>query len=265
MKKTAARGKQKKNAHAARNHPAGGVCTGRVSRYFIQGPERAASTRRLFSGLAPRYDLVNDAQSAGLHRLWKRRLLRGMKLRSGERLLDLACGTGDLAWHAARQARVVGGDFSAEMLRRARARARRAAVAPPSWTLLDSSSLPFREGAFDAAVVGYGLRNFAAPEAALDELRRVLRRGGRLGILDFGKPAHRLVRAGYERWLRTVSPWFGRIFFGDAAAYAYIAESLAAYPEPEGVSAWLRSAGFAEVRLERLCLGAMTIHRARKP
>lgn len=263
MKGAAARGKQKKRAHAARNRSAVGVCTGRVSRYFIQGPERSLAARRLFSRLAPRYDLVNDAQSAGLHRLWKRRLLRGMELRPEQRLLDLACGTGDLAWRAARRTRAVGGDFSAEMLRRARAR--REAEAPPSWALLDGSALPFRENSFDAAVVGYGLRNFAAPEAALGELHRVLRRGGRLGILDFGKPAHRFVRAAYERWLRTVSPWFGRIFFGDAAAYAYIADSLEAYPEPEGVGAWLRSAGFAEVRLERLCLGTMTIHRARKP
>ncbi|MCC7518483.1 MAG: ubiquinone/menaquinone biosynthesis methyltransferase [Verrucomicrobiae bacterium] len=234
-----------------------------MKRYPTHGPERAAAVRRLFSGLARRYDLVNDVQSAGLHRLWKRRLLRGMELRPEQRLLDLACGTGDLAWRAASRTRVVGGDFSTPML--VRARARRTSGAAPSWTLLDGLALPFHSGSFDAAVVAYGLRNFADPPAALRELFRVLRSGGRLGILDFGKPPQRFVRAAYDRWLRMAPPLLGFWFFRDAEAYAYIAESLAAYPEADGVSAWLRAAGFGGVRFERLCLGAMTLHRASKP
>lgn len=238
----------------------------RVSRYSIQGPGRADAVRGLFSGLAPRYDLVNDVQSAGLHRAWKRRLLRGATVGPGGRLLDLACGTGDLAWRAARAmpvARIVGGDFSPEMLRTARAR--RNAGPTPCWTLLDGLALPFRDASFDATVIAYGLRNFADPGAALREVFRTLRSGGRLGVLDFGKPPSRFVRAVYERWLRGVPPVLGRVFFGDAEAYAYIAESLAAYPEPEGVSGWLRAAGFVGVTFERLCLGTMTIHRAVKP
>lgn len=236
---------------------------GRVSRYSTQGPARAASVRSLFSGLAHRYDLVNDIQSAGLHRLWKRRLLRMSRTAPGQRLLDLACGTGDLAWRAASFARVVGGDFSLEMLRRAKAR--RMDRPPPAWALLDGLALPFRGGSFDAAVVAYGLRNFADPAMALTEIYRVLRPGGRVAILDFGKPPSRLVRAAYDRWLRSAQPILGHLFFGDADAYAYIAESLAAYPEPEGVSAWIRVAGFDGVDYERLCCGTMTIHRGRKP
>ncbi len=239
---------------------------GRVSRYSIQGPGRAAAIRGLFSGLAPRYDLVNDIQSAGLHRAWKRRLLRVAATGPGERLLDLACGTGDLAWRATRTtplARVVGGDFSQEMLRRARSRGDGGST--PSWTLLDSLSLPFHDASFDAVVIAYGLRNFTDPIASLREIFRTLRPGGRLGVLDFGKPPSRFVRATYERWLRNIQPILGRVFFGNAEAYAYIAESLAAYPEPEGVSAWLRVAGFGGVAFDRLCLGTMTIHHARKP
>jgi demethylmenaquinone methyltransferase/2-methoxy-6-polyprenyl-1,4-benzoquinol methylase len=236
---------------------------GRLTRYPTQGPRRAPAVRSLFSGIARRYDLVNDLQSAGLHRLWKRRLLRGLALRPGQRLLDLACGTGDLAWRATPAARVVAGDFSEEMLRVARAR--RARAPAPAWALLDGLSLPFRGGSFDAATVGYGLRNFADPPLALRELHRVLRPGAALGILDFGKPPSRPVRALWEFWLRVAPPLLGRLVFGDAEPYAYIARSLAAYPEPEGVSEWLRAAGFAGVSVQRLCLGAMTIHLATRP
>jgi demethylmenaquinone methyltransferase / 2-methoxy-6-polyprenyl-1,4-benzoquinol methylase len=230
-----------------------------VKSYYQPDEQRASAVRDLFGTIAPRYDLINDLQSFWLHRVWKRKLIRLAAPRSGERALDICCGTGDIAAGLAqRGATVCGLDFSAEMLRIA-ARKR----PHPFWIQADAQQIPFRDGCFDIATVGYGLRNLADWQRGISEMRRVSKKGGRLLILDFGKPQNSLWRAIYFTYLRRAVPLHGRIFCRNAAAYAYILESLENYPAQEGVAAELQRIGCAEVRTINLLGGIMSIHFAR--
>lgn len=214
--------------------------------------------RELFGAIAPRYDLINDLQSFGLHRLWKRRLVNLAAPRPHERALDVCCGTGDLAAGLARRgAMVCGLDFSLPMLAVALKRA--PAI---QWLQADAQEVPFPDKYFDIVTVGYGLRNLASWQRGIEEMRRVAKPGGRLLILDFGKPANALWRAVYFAYLRRAVPLHGRVFCGNAAAYAYILESLENYPAQEGVAAELDRIGCAQVRTINLLGGIMSIHCA---
>ena len=235
--------------------------------FFDTGPERAAKVQGLFARIAPRYDLINDLQSLGLHRYWKRRLIRLARVQAGVQALDLCCGTGDLALALARRgAEVVGLDFSQPMLEVAQRRK----LTPPRalrnlhFIRADAQRLPFPDNSFDIVTVGYGLRNLACWEAGLGEMQRVARPGGRLLALDFGKPAHALWRSLYFGYLRLFVPWFGRLFFRNASAYAYILQSLEHYPGQQGVAAKMRELGLDTVRVINLVGGAMSINYAEK-
>jgi demethylmenaquinone methyltransferase/2-methoxy-6-polyprenyl-1,4-benzoquinol methylase len=248
------------------------------NRFYDPGEQRSAKVRDLFAAIAPRYDLVNDLQSFGLHRWWKRRSIQLARARPGERALDLCCGTGDLAFALARQgARVVGLDFSAPMLAVARARSRerprtasasnppQPATRNPQFLRGDALNLPFPDASFHIVIIGYGLRNLADFEQGLREMSRVAKPGGRLLVLDFGKPDHALWRAIYFGHLRWLAPMFGKIFCGDPATYAYILESLEHYPAQEGVAAKMRELRCADVRVVNLLGGVMSIHYGEKP
>ena len=212
--------------------------------------------RKLFGTIAPRYDLINDLQSFWVHRLWKGRLIRLAAPRKGERALDVCCGTGDLAAAlAGRGAMVCGLDFSAEMLSMARGK-----TPDVFWVQGDAQQLPFRDEGFDIVTVGYGLRNLADWRRGIHEMRRVTKPAGRLLILDFGKPRNALWRKMYFAYLRTAIPLHGRLFCGNAAAYAYILESLQNYPAQEGVATELKSIGCKEVQTINLLGGVMSIH-----
>ncbi len=227
---------------------------------YSSGPERSHRVRQLFSRIASRYDLINDVQSFGMHRLWKRTLIRSANIRAGERALDVCCGTGDIAVRLAQAgATVVGSDFTPEMLVQARARSEQI-----KWVQADALELPFPNDHFDVVTIGYGLRNLSDFPRGVRELVRVLKPGGRLLILDFGKPANRLWRAVYFAYLRAVVPMFGLIFCGDSAAYSYILESLEHYPAQEGVTTLLNQSNCAEVRVENFFGGAMSLHIATK-
>lgn len=240
--------------------------------YYDPGTQRAAKVGDLFAAIAARYDLINDLQSFGLHRLWKRRLVHLARPRPGERALDVCCGTGDLAFALARQgAEVVGLDFSDAMLAVARQRAERS-VAPrhpapgprPQFLAGDAQQLPFGDGQFDIVTVGYGLRNLARWQTGLKEMWRVAKPGGRLLVLDFGKPDNVLWRRLYFAYLRLVVPWLGKLVCGNAAAYAYILESLSHYPAQRGVAALMSELGGTEVRIVKLLGGLMTINAGKK-
>ncbi|MDD2707766.1 MAG: bifunctional demethylmenaquinone methyltransferase/2-methoxy-6-polyprenyl-1,4-benzoquinol methylase UbiE [Verrucomicrobiae bacterium] len=216
----------------------------------------------LFEKVARRYDLINDLQSLGLHRRWKQRVVEKLAFPAGGRILDLACGSGDLALQIQRrdpQTAVFGGDLSRTMLRIA---ARRQAADSIRWLNLDALRLPFRDQTFHAVTIGYGLRNFPDRPAALDEIRRILKPGGRLVILEFAHPPSRPMRILYSIFLRTFPPLFGWLLLGDRAAYDYILESLARYPTPIEISRLLEAHGFSEAVCDPLMGGAMTIHSA---
>ncbi|HEV8543374.1 MAG TPA: bifunctional demethylmenaquinone methyltransferase/2-methoxy-6-polyprenyl-1,4-benzoquinol methylase UbiE [Verrucomicrobiae bacterium] len=230
-------------------------------KYYAPGPERAKRVQELFARIAFRYDLINDLQSLGLHRLWKRRLVLESRISSGLRTLDLCCGTGDLAVRFAKEcATVFACDFSPQML----AQARRRLGQDAELVQADALHLPFDSQQFDVIAIGYGLRNLADFEQGLSEMHRVLKRGGRLLILDFGRPANLLWRTLYFSYLRVVVPLFGFIFCGDAAAYAYIIESLKNYPAQQGIAEMLGNLGF-HVEVTNFLGGIMSLHAAAKP
>jgi demethylphylloquinol methyltransferase len=249
-----------------------------ANRYYQPGSERAHRVEALFNRVAARYDRLNDLQSLGLHRLWKRALVRQTRAIPGTRVLDVCCGTGDLALGLCQPGvQVVGVDFSASMLAGARNRGRSGTrrvdttlepalheKAAPAWVRADALHLPFAAESFDAVTIGYGLRNLSSFEDGLREFWRVTRPTGRLLILDFGKPSNRLVRFLYFSYLRLLVPWFGRLGCGDADAYGYILESLRHYPAQDGMAALLRTVGWEPGESRDWLGGAMNLTTACK-
>lgn len=236
--------------------------------YYQPGEQRAARVNALFNRIARRYDLINDLQCLGLHRLWKRRVVRLAMPGPGQRALDVCCGTGDLAFAlAARGGEVTALDFSEAMLAVARERAARGEPSAnlPQFLRGDAQQLPFADHSFDIVTVGYGLRNLASWERGLQEMWRVARPGARLVALDFGKPANAAWRAAYFAYLRLAVPVFGKLFAGDAQAYAYILESLQHYPAQQGLAAEMRRLGCRDVRVFEPLGGVMGINVGVKP
>ena len=247
-----------------------------TNRFYAPGEQRAERVGQLFGAIATRYDLLNDIQSLGLHRLWKRRLIRLSQPKPGLPALDVCCGTGDIAFRLASEGvEVMALDFSEPMLRVARERALKVdsrskrhsarTVSAPEFIQGDAMQLPFRDGRFDVVTVGYGLRNLTDWRIGLKEMTRVSRSGGRVLVLDFGKPPNRLVRAIYFAYLRVMVPCFGFVFCGNASAYAYILESLRHYPAQEGVAEEMRRLGLERIEVHHLLGGMMSINVGIKP
>ncbi len=209
--------------------------------------------RRMFDRIAPVYDLMNRVMTAGLDQRW-RRLTVAAVVRPGDRVLDACCGTGDLAI-AARNAGgdVVGLDFSARMLERARRKSESIA-----WVEGDALSLPFGDGSFGAATVGFGVRNLADLERALGELRRVLVPGGRLAILEITTPRG-LLAPFYRVWFDRIVPLLGRALKG-GAAYEYLPASVRRFPGPDDLAGLMQDAGFEDVRYRLLAGGIVALH-----
>ena len=211
--------------------------------FYDAGNQRAAKVNDLFAAIARRYDLINDLQSFGLHRLWKRRVANLARIRGGDRALDLCCGTGDIALALARRdATTTGLDFSKQMLEVAKGRGEKAGAGSrkPQFIQGDAQQIPFPDQTFDVVTVGYGLRNLTSWERGLEEMVRVAKPGARLIVLDFGKPANRLWQKVYFTHLRCSVPLIGLLFCGNASAYAYILESLKHYPAQLAVAEKMR-------------------------
>ncbi|HTX20507.1 MAG TPA: bifunctional demethylmenaquinone methyltransferase/2-methoxy-6-polyprenyl-1,4-benzoquinol methylase UbiE [Candidatus Aquilonibacter sp.] len=237
--------------------------------FYTPGEQRAAKVNDLFAAIARRYDLLNDLQSFGLHRLWKRRVVELAAVKVGDRALDLCCGTGDLAFALARRgAEVTGLDFSEKMLEVAEARRRKNSKLKTQNLKLvqgDAQQIPFPDNSFDAVTVGYGLRNLTSWEKGLEEMIRVAKPGGRIVILEFGKPENALWRKIYFTHLKCSVPLIGLLFCGNSQAYAYILESLKHYPAQLAVAEKMRSLKLANVRILNLLGGAMAINYGEKP
>lgn len=223
--------------------------------------------RSLFATIADRYDFITVALSYGQDRRWKRRLVRLASIEPGMRALDLATGTGDIAFAlAARGAHVVGLDITPRMIELARAKAhdvdaeRRAANT--RFIVGDMLALPFSDGAFDVVTTGYGLRNVPDLAASIREIHRVLRPRGRLLSLDFNRPANTLVRAAYLAYLACVGGTLGWLLHRDPDTYRYIPASIRQYPGAGAVVQMLRERGFASAEYYPVLGGLMAIHHA---
>jgi demethylmenaquinone methyltransferase / 2-methoxy-6-polyprenyl-1,4-benzoquinol methylase len=228
-------------------------------------PEKAA-VRSMFDRIAPRYDLLNRVLSGGTDVRWRKRAVAFLGLEPGARVLDLCTGTADLLLEALRSGRARGGlgvDLSHQML--VRGKDKLAAAGAPGTGLAggDAERLPVSDGVFDGALVAFGIRNVGDPLAALREVHRALRPGGRFVVLEFQTPGGPL-GALYQLYFHHVLPRVGALVSGDGTAYRYLPASVARFPDPDAFAALMREAGFADVRHQRLTLGIAWLHRGEK-
>jgi len=229
----------------------------------VPAENKSATVRRVFDSVAERYDVMNDLMSLGLHRAWKAFALAITRPRPGERILDVATGSGDLALALCRRTQPGGevwiSDINRRMLDRGRDRLLDAGLTVPA-VQCDAERLPFAPGTFDCVTVGFGLRNMTRKDAALAEMTRVLKPGGRLVVLEFSKVWKPLERA-YDWYSSKVLPWLGDKVAGDAAAYRYLAESIRQHPDQATLAAMMRDAGLSQVEVFNLAAGVVAIHR----
>jgi demethylmenaquinone methyltransferase/2-methoxy-6-polyprenyl-1,4-benzoquinol methylase len=213
----------------------------------------ASGVREMFDRIAPVYDAMNRAMTIGLDRRWRDATARAV-VRPGDRVLDACCGTGDLALADLNAGgRVTGLDFSERMLQRARTKS-----ADVEWVEGDALSLPFEDGSFDAVTVGFGVRNLDDLEAGVRELRRVLRPGGRIGILEITQPRG-LLRPFYKLWFDGLVPLAGKLLPG-GSAYTYLPASVRRFPGAKELAVLLTATGFEDVRYRRLAGGIVALH-----
>jgi len=235
---------------------------------FEQVPrdEKRARVGAVFDSVAERYDLMNDLMSLGLHRAWKAFAVEVARLHPGERVLDVASGSGDLARAFAQRVGPSGQvwltDINARMLARGRDRLLDAGCLAPA-AQCDAERLPFAEATFDCVSVGFGLRNMTHKDAALSEMTRVLKPGGRLLVLEFSKVWKPLARA-YDLYSFKLLPWLGARVAGDAAAYRYLAESIRMHPDQATLATMMERAGLARVEYFNLSAGVVAVHRGVK-
>jgi demethylmenaquinone methyltransferase/2-methoxy-6-polyprenyl-1,4-benzoquinol methylase len=225
---------------------------------YESGTLAPESVRSMFDRIAPVYDAMNRAMTAGLDRRWRRLAVREV-VWPGDRVLDACCGTGDFAIEAERRGgRVVGLDFSERMLERARRKS-----STIEWVQGDALALPFPDGSFDAATVGFGVRNLEDLEGGLRELARVLRAGGRLAVLEITQPRG-VLRPFFRVWLDALVPLAGRILPG-GKAYTYLPASVRRFPGPEDLSGAFDRAGFRDVSFKLLGGGVVALHTGTAP
>ena len=228
--------------------------------------EKAQRVRGVFDSVAPKYDVMNDLMSLGLHRAWKAYTVLVADIRPGQRVLDIAGGTGDLAQAFARkvgaEGLVVHTDINASMLSVGRDRLLDAGLVLPT-VVCDAEKLPFETESFDRVSVSFGLRNMTHKDQALAEMQRVLKPGGKLLVLEFSRVARPLEKA-YEWYSFNILPRLGRLVAGDEASYRYLAESIRMHPGQEELKAMMKKAGFGHVDYHNLTAGVAALHVAIK-
>jgi demethylmenaquinone methyltransferase/2-methoxy-6-polyprenyl-1,4-benzoquinol methylase len=225
---------------------------------------KAGMVRTVFESVAPRYDLMNDLMSLGIHRLWKRIFVTQLAPRPKRTLLDLAGGTGDITfgWLEAGGGPAILSDINAAMLTVGRDRAiSRGLVAGLSFAVLDAERLPFPDRTVDTVSIAFGLRNCTDKDAVLAEARRVLRPGGRFVCLEFSRLQVAAAMPAYDIWSFQVLPRLGRLVAGDAESYQYLAESIRTFPDQETLAAMMRRAGLSRVTVRNLSGGIAAIHQ----
>lgn len=231
--------------------------------------EKAARVREVFDSVAARYDIMNDLMSLGIHRLWKRHAIELSGVRRGQRVLDLASGTGDLADRFAGlvgpDGLVVMSDINAAMLGEGRTRMLdRGRVGNLQYTLINAEKIPFPDDHFDCVTIGFGLRNVTDKQAALNEMFRVLRPGGRALVLEFSHPTSKALSKVYDLYSFSVLPTLGRLVVNDPGSYRYLAESIRMHPNQETLRAMMETAGFERCEYFNHTGGIVAIHRGYK-
>jgi demethylmenaquinone methyltransferase / 2-methoxy-6-polyprenyl-1,4-benzoquinol methylase len=234
--------------------------------------DASRKVREMFTRIAPRYDLLNHLLSGQMDKRWRARAARELRPileRPGARVLDLCCGTGDLAFSLARKAnaKIIGADFSHTMLVRARAKAIEEAngSVPMPFFEADALNLPFADASFDLVTTAFGFRNLANYEAGLREIRRVLKAGGTLAILEFTEPAPGFIGDAYRFYCQKVLPKIGGLISGDPAAYAYLPKSVARFFHPHELAGLMGEVGYSNVRFILMMLNSVALHIAVKP
>ncbi len=227
----------------------------------IAPTEKTERVRGVFTGVAKRYDLMNDAMSAGMHRLWKDRFVRRIGPRAGEQVLDMAGGTGDVAFRlAAKGAAVTVADINPAMLAVGMERAAKTRVEALIWTEQNAETLTFVDREFDAYTIAFGIRNVTDIPAALREAHRVLKRGGRFFCLEFSTTRWPGFAELYDVYSHQLVPRIGQLLAGDADSYRYLIESIRRFPDMPTFEGMIRAAGFTQTRVEAIGGGLVAIH-----
>lgn len=226
--------------------------------------EKAGMVHGVFTRVANRYDIMNDLMSGGVHRLWKDAMMDWLAPRTGQRLLDVAGGTGDIAFRFLKRApgaSAVVLDMTESMLVEGRKRAEADRLAASlDWVVGDAMALPFPSGSFDVYTISFGIRNVTRIADALAEAYRVLRPGGRLMVLEFSHIPNDLMQWAYDRYSFNVIPVMGQIVANDRDSYQYLVESIRKFPDQESFAAMIRQAGFSQVKYRNLTLGIAALH-----
>lgn len=236
----------------------------------VERDQKKSLVAGVFHSVAQRYDLMNDLMSGGVHRLWKRFTIEVSAVRPGQRVLDLAGGTGDLTAHFSRRVgrngRVVLADINASMLQVGRDKLiDRGCVGNIDYVQADAELLPFPDHSFDCVTIGFGLRNVTDKDAALAAMQRVLKPGGRCLVLEFSKPRSALLGKLYDTYSFTALPVLGRLVAGDADSYRYLAESIRMHPDQDTLKSMMEQAGLTDCEYFNLTGGIVAVHRGLKP
>jgi demethylmenaquinone methyltransferase/2-methoxy-6-polyprenyl-1,4-benzoquinol methylase len=228
---------------------------------LVSPEEKTRRVGEVFSSVARRYDIMNDLMSGGMHRLWKDRFVSRVKPRPGEEILDMAGGTGDVAFRMARRgARVTVADINADMLKVGEERAARRGLTGLGWKVENAEALSFADGSFDAYTIVFGIRNVTDIPAALREAHRVLKRGGRFCCMEFSASDWPGFSKLYDIWADKVIPRVGAAVADDEDSYRYLVESIRRFPRPNAFKAMVADAGFVRAAAEPMLGGLVTIH-----
>ena len=228
---------------------------------LVSPDEKTRRVGKVFSSVARRYDLMNDLMSGGMHRLWKDRFVARVKPRPGEQILDMAGGTGDVAFRiAGRGARVTVADINADMLEVGKERAKRRGLTGLTWKVENAEALSFADASFDAYTIVFGIRNVTDIPAALREAHRVLKRGGRFYCMEFSSSEWPGFSTLYETYASKVIPRVGKAVAHDEDSYRYLVESIRRFPRPAAFKAMVADAGFVRAAAEPMLGGLVTIH-----
>ncbi|WP_158971025.1 bifunctional demethylmenaquinone methyltransferase/2-methoxy-6-polyprenyl-1,4-benzoquinol methylase UbiE [Chachezhania sediminis] len=226
--------------------------------------QKAEKVKGVFTSVASRYDLMNDVMSGGIHRIWKDAMMDWLAPRPGQRLLDVAGGTGDIAFRFLKRAgegHATVLDLTAGMLEEGRKRAEAEAMSDSlDWVVGDAMALPFADNTFDVYTISFGIRNVTRPQEALNEAYRVLRPGGRLMVLEFSQMPVPMLQKAYDLYSFNVIPRMGKIIADDRDSYQYLVESIRKFPDQETFLSMVRAAGFENAKYRNLSLGIAALH-----